>query len=122
MAMNLGTIGSVEAIEMIEKVRAKQSLRAAFDLWDYGYQWGELRQHRWFKGVLNARWLATLEEARKIRVELETFRREIEGLNIVHRVEVESLERKSVRRGEALIGEKWRIHFKPEIVYTHYRQ
>lgn len=109
---------SETALAVIEKIRWAQPDRIA-TLWNWGFGFANREMHRWHAGTLHAYWLATKDEITSVEPGFQTFREQIQSLDIVQEVQVEMYRLDDGWIGEELLGERWSIHFSQPVEYTH---
>ncbi len=114
------SLGSKEAVEMIDEVAGKvyEEFHVYFD---WGYEFGQLHAHSWEAGVKYGYWLAPLKEYRQVFSTMQRVRKALESLKIVKSVDSEDYEPEEAvsLSGFHMKGELWSISFKPEIYYNH---
>jgi hypothetical protein len=115
------TLSSEEAVQTIEDVLWAFGERVGA-LWGWGYEFCMPEPHRWHAGTLHGYWLALAEEAEEMESKFDAARAALEALPIIDRIDVEPYEYVDDRgEDDRLVGEKWRFHFRPYVVYTHRR-
>ena len=111
-------LSSEHIISVIEEIRNEQPGRVT-ELWSWGYDDEQWEIHRWRAGDLYAYWLCERDEYPNVQAGFREFRRQIEAIDFVERVETESYQLGEEWAGTEQVGEKWRIEFNRDVQYTH---